>query len=480
VVETSERVIVAGGSVGGLAVAMALGRAGHHVTIVERDVIPIADGPEAAFASERTGAPQAHQTHGLLARLMVVLRERFPDVLQALFDAGAYSLPMGSSLGDSRPDDDDLYVLIARRTTLEWVLRRAALAEPNVELRSGAVITGLIADAASAGATTHVTGAVLADGSVLEGTVIACTGRRGDVPAWLGALGVEIPEVLHDTEHMYLTRWYRLPAGFDTTIDIEERIAGDLRYLKYMAVPGDGNTLSATLAVRTRDSELRAALLDPDRFDHACSLLPGPDRFFKETDLEPIGPVRPMGGLINRLRTFTTPDGSPKVTGFHAVGDAHTCTNPLYGRGCSLALVQATLLADAFAAHPDDVVARAAAYEAASRREVEPWFHYAVQMDEMRPSREAASGTADPAADPGRALAIIMSAAATDPVIGRAIFRVFNLLALPESLATDPDFVARVATVLADPASAELVIESPGPTRAELLDAIGDASSLTA
>ena len=73
----------------------------------------------------------------------------------------------------------------------------------------------------------------------------------------------------------------------------------------------------------------------------------------------------------------------PLVVGFHALGDAHTTTNPLYGRGCSLAAVQACLLADAFAAHPDDPVARAAAYEAGNAREVEPWYESAVQMDQL-------------------------------------------------------------------------------------------------
>jgi flavin-dependent dehydrogenase len=74
-----------------------------------------------------------------------------------------------------------------------------------------------------------------------------------------------------------------------------------------------------------------------------------------------------MTGLLNRIRTFTRADGTPSVLGFHAVGDAHTCTNPLYGRGCSLAMVQAVLLADATAAHPNDAQARALAYEAACK-----------------------------------------------------------------------------------------------------------------
>ena len=113
--------------------------------------------------------------------------------------------------------------------------------------------------------------------------------------------------------------------------------------MKYLAVPGDGDTLSITLAIGTEDGDLRAALSDPDGFEHACRLLPGPGPVLPGRSARAVGGVRPMGGLLNRLRRFTDDDGRPPVLGFHAVGDAHTCTNPLYGRGCSLAVVQALL-----------------------------------------------------------------------------------------------------------------------------------------
>src|SRR3546814_3154109 len=150
---------------------------------------------------------------------------------------------------------------------------------------------------------------------------------------------------------MYLTRWYHRVGSND---DLDPKLGGDLGFVKYLAVPGDGDTLSVTLAVRTDDSELRAALSDADRFHRACHLLPGPSQFFTgDADLEPIGGVRPMAGLLNRLRRFAGDDGQPTVVGFHAIGDCHTTTNPLYGRGCSPAAVQAGAIAEAIAEHPD-------------------------------------------------------------------------------------------------------------------------------
>jgi hypothetical protein len=175
-----------------------------------------------------------------------------------------------------------------------------------------------------------------------------------------------------------------------------------------------------------------------------------------------------MAGLLNRIRRFVDDDGRPVVLGFHVIGDAHTCTNPLYGRGCSLAVVQALLVADAFAAHPDDLVARAVVYEAGSRREVEPWYEVAVQMDELGADPNS-PGIAGPG---GKALAAVFVAAATDPVIGRGLARFWNLLATPNDLMADAQRLMRMAAVMADP-DAYPVPPRTGPSRSELLAALG-------
>lgn len=472
-----KHVVIIGAGVGGLAASLAFGRSGHRVTVLERDPLPPTADAEEAFLAERRGAPQVHQTHGFLARIAVELREHFPDVLDDLRAAGCTTMPTTANLGEPRPGDEDLSVLVVRRTTFEWVLRRAVVAEPTVAFRTGVAVEGLVAGhEAGPGGVPVVTGVRLDDGTTIAGdVVVASTGRRGAVPGWLAELGVDVPETTVESGLMYLSRWYRLPGAVDLGLD--PKLGGDLGYVKYLGVPGDGNTLSITLAVRTEDGELRSALSDPDCFEYACRILPGPDHFFRNGPLEPVGSVRPMTGLVNRIRRFVDDRGEPTVLGFHALGDAHTCTNPLYGRGCSLALVQAVLLAGAVAEHPDDPAGCAAAYEAACAREVEPWYEISLQMDRMGADPVGfgdlgpASGDGGEAATGAKAMAAVFAAAATDPVIGRAMSRFWNLLALPADLANDAELLGRVAAVMADPDSHP----SPpreGPSRSELLAAL--------
>jgi hypothetical protein len=289
------------------------------------------------------------------------------------------------------------------------------------------------------------------------------------VPEWLGELGIDLPESIHESGLMYVSRWYHHPDAKALLAD--PKLGGDLGFVKYLGVPGDGGTLSVTLAIRTDDTDLRRALADPDRFDLACRLLPGPDRFFADGPLEPIGGVRPMGGLLNRRRTFVDGDGRPTVLGFHAIGDAHTCTNPLYGRGCALALAQAVLLADAWDAHPGDALARGIAFERASAREVSPWYDVSVQMD-LAGADPAGFGAAR--SDPGasKAIAAVFVAAATDPVLGRALMRFWNLLSTPAELMADEQVMARMFEVMAEPDRYPMPAQE-GPTRDELLAGLG-------
>ncbi len=471
-------IAIVGGGIGGLATALALGRGGHAVTLLDRDDLAPAADVDAAFAEERRGAPQARHTHGFLARLRRELDARFPDVRDDLLAAGGASLPLTAPFPDERPGDDELTVLAARRTTVEWVLRQKVAREPTVSVRGGVGVTGLVADGEVVPAT--VTGVALDDGSsVAADAVVIATGRRSAVPDWLAAVGATVEETVHESGLVYMTRWYRRPGGVELVEGV--RLADDHGFVKYLAIPGDGEHFSVTLGVTTGDAEMRALLADPDRYDEVARLLPGPASLFDQGGVEPTTDVLPMAGLINRIRRFRDADGRPVALGVHVVGDAHTCTNPIYGRGTSLAVVQAGMLADAFAAHPGTdpaaAEARARAYEDACGREVEPWFELAVQGDAMgndpggRAIREARTeATADSAAhDAHKAIARVFAAGGQDPVVGRGILRLMNLLATPSELMADPEFLAQAMTILGDPDTYPVRPPPDGPDRDSIL-----------
>ena len=213
-VTVRERIVVVGGGVGGLAPALTLGRAGHEVTLLERDPLPAWADAEEAFAAERRGAPQVHQTHGFLARIVVELREHFPDVLDELLAAG----------GHVHADDRRARRAAAGRRGPQGAHRAAH------HVRVGAAAGGpgparcplphrAAVDRARGARTAIgppvVAGVRLDDGTRLEAdAVVAATGWRGAVPGWLGALGVDVPETVHESGLCTCTRWYRLPEAF--------------------------------------------------------------------------------------------------------------------------------------------------------------------------------------------------------------------------------------------------------------------------
>jgi hypothetical protein len=146
-----------------------------------------------------------------------------------------------------------------------------------------------------------------------------------------------------------------------------------------------------------------------------------------------------MAGLRNRYRPLVV-DGTPLALGFVGAGDASVCTNPLYGRGCSLALVHAFGLADAWRAHPDDRSAFACEFAAFTERELVPWFRAAVFQDKQ--ARDPEPSAEDPRAFMNEVFRDgLLPALRTSPVVYRAFLRWFNLLASPEALMADSDVV---------------------------------------
>jgi 2-polyprenyl-6-methoxyphenol hydroxylase-like FAD-dependent oxidoreductase len=468
------RVVVNGAGAAGLTSALLLARAGHEVVLLERDSTPLPATADAAFEWDRRGAPQVRHSHAFLARLRNLLRDHLPDVLHDLLAAGATEVSWADTTPETlddtspQPGDEDLTLLACRRTTFEWVLRRAALSTDRVALHDGVTVTGITA--ASDTAVPRISGVRSSSGLVPADLVLDASGRRSALPRLLAELAADLPGEEQDTGIIYLSRFYRLLPGA-TQPDRQALIGGDLGYLKYGVFRGDNRTFSVTLAVGTDDAELRS-VLNAERFDTATRLVPAIAPWVDATRAVPITKVHVMGGLINRIRRMVV-DGRPVALGLLAVGDAAVCTNPLYGRGCSLGAVHALLCAEALREHEGDLEALALAFDELTRRELEPWYHAAVAQDAL--SKQALGGEDLPPGPPIRSLISegLFPLARVDAEVHRAWMRTLNLLTPPDALLVNEDLMNRVLSYWQR--RDERPPEPPlGPPRAEMVAALHD------
>lgn len=457
--------IVLGGSVAGLATARLLARHFQAVTVLERDVRPEVATPEDAFrAWERAGVPQFRHSHAFLARLRLILLAHMPEVLERLRAAGVREIQLAETVPPGMPltpraDDEDVVLLACRRATFEWALRESVRALPNVALREGVMVGGLIGTQTD-GQRPHVTGVRLADDTLLPASlVVDASGRRSRAADWLETLGAPRPrERTSETGILYYTRFYRLVHG-QPPIGGTGLVAGDLGWVKLAIFPGDRGTFSITVGPPTDDHSLKR-LHDPEQFERFVSAFPAMAPWRADGASEPVfGPTTPvlvMGQLRNRMRHFVDDQG-PLAPGFVAVGDALYHSNPIYGRGCPSALMTAELLDEAIGRHPDDPIAMARWYHAACETHVRPFWDAAVASDRRILGERRAFASSNRAAlvqmaeeafgwfvDRG-----VVPATRIDPVVFRGLLRAFHMLDTPDDLMWNPELVLRSIPVLA-------------------------------
>ena len=438
--------VVIGAGVTGMATALALARNGHDVTVIERDAGPVPQSADEAFERwDRWGVPQARHSHAFLARLRNLLRDRAPDVLAALLDAGvtemrfAERLPEEMEDRDPRPGDEDLVALACRRTTFEWVFRRILENEPGVRVLEGVKCRGLL------GTPARVTGVRAGESEIAADRVVDAAGRRSPLTSWLRELGAREPE--HESQEcgiVYLSRFYRLREGAEAPPQ-EGPIGGDLGYLKYAVFLGDNRTFSVTFGTANNENVMRPRLLKPSMFDAAACNLPATAPWVDPERSEPITGVEVMARLVNRRQRFVV-DGEPVAGAVHAIGDAAIHTNPLYGRGCSLGMVHAYLFADLLAGGVEEPKALALALDEATREHIEPWYRTSVMQDRENIRVQNGEVASD---DPMRTLMRdgLMPAVRVDPDVFRAFLRVLNLLDAPDAMIQDPVVVGRILEV---------------------------------
>jgi 2-polyprenyl-6-methoxyphenol hydroxylase-like FAD-dependent oxidoreductase len=427
-----------GGSVAGLTAALLLARTGHEVTVVERDTDPLGADPEEAWAVwRRPGVPQLRQLHIFNSRGRTVLRQHLPDVHDAWLEAGAVETPL--------PADPEVVRTNCRRTTFEWVLRRAANAhEAGLRIVTGVSVTGARLDDGTA--RRRVTAVCTATGRFPADMVLDASGRRGVLAYDLTRqVDTAVRTSTGPCGGVAATRWYR------TSKETPPQTRADLGYAACVLTPADAGMFSITFGFQRHDRALwplRRAV----SFEAALAAVEPLAREVARTRAEPVTDVLYRGEADNHLRRI---DPSGGVSGVALVGDAAAWTNPGYGRGIGLALASGAAAAVAVDEADGDPDHLTAAMDRFAETDLAPWYEAAVVSDRVRRqvvarsiAGEPLSSIGGPGDDPDvRFARLLPSAAERDPALQRRFQRVWHLLDPPSALWGDPAVRARVEEI---------------------------------
>jgi 2-polyprenyl-6-methoxyphenol hydroxylase-like FAD-dependent oxidoreductase len=465
------RIVVVGGSAAGQFTALLSARAGHEVVLLDRDPVePASDVDAAAASAFRPAAPQFVQPHIVLPRCRLLLRQALPDVYDALLAAGAGEATLASVMPPTLPDraartGDDEYTSVAtRRSTLDWVLRRAVAGQSGIQARGSVRATGLLT---RPGAPPRVVGCATTGGDLAADLVVDATGRRTAIDSWLQAAGARRSQIVQaECGLAYYTRHYRFRPGAVLPAPETTRVVLALDEFTTGLWGSDNRTMLLAIGPLIEDKRFRR-VTDPDVFTAVANTVAVLASWLPVMD--PISDIYPMGGLNNSMRRLTV-DGVPVVTGLAAVGDSVCSTNPTLGRGLALALQGATDLLALLDEHGEDEMALAQALDNFVTREVEPFYLDQAANDGQRLAglRHTLFGAPAPETitrDDRVTFAALRAAMPFDAVVFRAFWRLLGMLAKPDEVYTDPDVVAHTQDVLRSLNTAPTM---PQPTRAEL------------
>lgn len=451
------KVVVAGGGVAGLAAALAVARAGHEAVVIERDSVDPDGAPRDAFGVGRRGIPHYLQPHAFLPRGRRLLSEWAPDVIDTLLEIGAESQDLSLKLrGSRRPGDEELVYVWVRRPLIDWALRRAAAAEPAVEIRAGVRVAGLLTTDNGA---PRAAGILVDQGSPVRGDVVVdALGRYRCPPGWPRAAGEPT-----DSGAVYFCRYFELADGAEHLDAPILNPRGDLGFMGFNTFRGDNRTFAVIIQAPTADHDLRV-LRHEEAWMTACSAITPLDVMTSADNAKPITGVMPMGGLMNVDRT-----GDPLVAGLVAVGDAFCHTDPAFAYGLSFGLAHAQALARATAEAPD-VDAMVERYRTDAGPEARERHALACATDaarSMRWSGEPLDITRRDGCYPLFSFAGALAAAPHDDEVLRRTIRRIGLLDRTAAFDEDAELHERIESILAPLAARPPA--SPGPSREELL-----------
>jgi 2-polyprenyl-6-methoxyphenol hydroxylase-like FAD-dependent oxidoreductase len=242
-------VVVLGGGLAGLAAALAFGRNGRRVVLIERDGRTDDGSADELFERwDRPGIAHFRQPHNFLGLGRRVLLENAPDILETVLSLGALENRQYDLLpGEPRPEDEMFVSICARRPVFEGALRRAVDADANVEVVADTRVVGLEAVDGRADGPVRVIGARTDDGAVFGADlVVDALGRTSRVLSWLAELGARPPqERRSECGLLYYSRHFRFRPGVEMPAipSLLRGPRGEIGYLAYSVFVEDNREL---------------------------------------------------------------------------------------------------------------------------------------------------------------------------------------------------------------------------------------------
>jgi len=469
-------VVIVGGGVVGLGTAILLAQDGHQVNVLERDPAPPPEGVDQAWGSwERRGVNQFRLPHSFLGRYRALIDRELPQVAKAVEAAGGLrfnpllEIPEGLR-GPQRPEDHDVEILTARRPVMEMAVASVAEGTPGLTVRRGVTVEGLVVGQTVRDGTPHVAGVRTEAGEEVHADlVVDMAGRRSALPRWLHDAHLPpLHEEVEDSGFVYYGRHYRssdgtLPFAFGPPLQ-------SLGTISSLTLAADNGTWSAVITASAKDKDLYG-LRDVDRFEKMFRSLPTVAHWIDGEPLE--DRVVTISKIEDRFRSLRSTNGEPIVTGLVAAGDAWSCSNPSFGRGASIGMLNGVVLRDSLREFPDQPYHFVEHFHFTTAEVVEPWFMWTRSQDRHRLAEIdslIAGRPYDPHDERWELEQALSASLLQDPDLLRIFLRAnFVLDPLDEALAT-PDVTARVVSL----GGGWRDIPVPAPPRGELVAIAND------
>jgi 2-polyprenyl-6-methoxyphenol hydroxylase-like FAD-dependent oxidoreductase len=429
------RVAIIGAGPTGMFLGAALQRRGHAVTVVDRD-----GGPEPSGDWPRQGVMQFHHAHAFRGPVAASLRRELPEALSRWVELGAEPL--------RAPGTDQIAGIRSQRSTFERALRDVVAVEPGLVLRQGHVRGVRQVDGVAIGIDVDgqpVPAELVLDASGRSSTV---TKELGERDGFGGECGIA-----------YVDRLYRLRPGAKGG-PLSSLIAwqGDYEGYQALVFPHEQGIFSTVIMRPSHDAELRM-LRHEAAYDAACAAIAGLAAWTDPEVAEPVGSVFPGGPLLNHYRSQRRRDGRPLLSGLVVIGDAVATTTPNFGRGVTLAFMQAERLLAAIDAHGSDLDAVRDSFDAWCGAAIAPWVRDHVEMDSARAARWSG---AEVNLDVPLPSDLVLATASVDETVRAGIGPYLAMAGTPDSLAPVEPVARGVYETGWRPAYAE------GPSRDEL------------